>query len=83
MKDLQHLQRDFAQDYIMFDYMEFQAFGPGEILDLYSTSSPACVLQDQDQDQDQDLAAYFPELIEPDWQQCRWTQRFSLEIFKE
>ncbi|XP_044214416.1 retinoic acid receptor beta-like [Thunnus albacares] len=53
----------------MFDYMEFQAFGPGEILDLY-VSSPACMLQEQDQD----LAAYFPELIEPDWQTHRCSQ---------
>ncbi|XP_042279719.1 retinoic acid receptor beta-like isoform X1 [Thunnus maccoyii] len=53
----------------MFDYMEFQAFGPGEILDLY-VSSPACMLQEQDQD----LAAYFPELIETDWQTHRCSQ---------
>ncbi|XP_037641530.1 retinoic acid receptor beta-like isoform X2 [Sebastes umbrosus] len=61
----------------MFDYLEFQAFGPGEIMmDLYtsSTSNPAaCTLQEQDQDQEQeqeqDLAAFFPELIEADWQQ--------------
>ncbi|KAK9514298.1 hypothetical protein VZT92_027774 [Zoarces viviparus] len=59
----------------MFDYLEFQAFGPGEVLDLYaSTSSPACMLQDQEQDQDQDLAAFFPELVEADWQQHRCSQ---------
>lgn len=62
----------------MFDFMEFQVFGPGEILDFYSTSSPACaLLQDQDRDQDQGLAAFFPELIESEWQehlcsQCKW-----------
>ncbi|XP_078108319.1 retinoic acid receptor beta-like [Sander vitreus] len=55
----------------MFDYVEFQAFGPGELMDLYtSTSSPACTLQEQDQD----LAAFFPELIEADWQQHRCSQ---------
>ncbi|XP_029307698.1 retinoic acid receptor beta-like isoform X2 [Cottoperca gobio] len=56
----------------MFDYVEFQAFGPGEIMDLYtSTTNPAsCMLQEQDQD----LAAFFPELIEGDWQQHRCSQ---------
>ncbi|XP_038566535.1 retinoic acid receptor beta-like isoform X2 [Micropterus salmoides] len=54
----------------MFDYLEFQAFGPGEITDFYTTSSPACMLQDQEQD----LAAFFPELIETDWQQHRCSQ---------
>ncbi|XP_026229201.1 retinoic acid receptor beta-like isoform X1 [Anabas testudineus] len=54
----------------MFDYMEFQAFGPGEILDLYTTSSSSCMLQEQDQD----LAAFFPELIESDWQEHRCSQ---------
>ncbi|XP_033497528.2 retinoic acid receptor beta-like isoform X1 [Epinephelus lanceolatus] len=55
----------------MFDYLEFQAFGPGEIVDFYtSTSSPACTLQEQDED----LAAFFPELIEADWQQHRCSQ---------
>ncbi|XP_054477844.1 retinoic acid receptor beta-like [Anoplopoma fimbria] len=60
----------------MFDYLEFQAFGPGEIMDLYaSTSSPAsCMLQEQEQEQEQDLAAFFPELIEADWQQHRCSQ---------
>uniref|UniRef100_A0A3B5B1E6 Retinoic acid receptor beta n=1 Tax=Stegastes partitus TaxID=144197 RepID=A0A3B5B1E6_9TELE len=51
----------------MFDFMEFQVFGPGEIMDFYSTSSPACVLQEQKQD----LADFFPELIESDWQEHR------------
>ncbi|XP_007573562.1 PREDICTED: retinoic acid receptor beta-like [Poecilia mexicana] len=57
----------------MFDFMEFQVFGPGEIMDFYSTSSPGCALQDldldldPDRDQDRDLAAFFPELIESDW----------------
>ncbi|XP_063342733.1 retinoic acid receptor beta-like isoform X1 [Pelmatolapia mariae] len=55
---------------IMFDYMEFQVFGPGEIVDFYSTSSPSCMLQEQDQD----LAAFFPELIESDWQEHRYSQ---------
>ncbi|XP_045900998.1 retinoic acid receptor beta-like isoform X3 [Micropterus dolomieu] len=54
----------------MFDYLEFQAFGPGEITDFYTTSSPACMLQEQEQD----LAAFFPELIETDWQQHRCSQ---------
>ncbi|KAG7216470.1 hypothetical protein INR49_001956 [Caranx melampygus] len=60
----------------MFDYMEFQCFGPAEIMDFYSSSSPVCMLQDhdQDQDQDQDLAAFFPELIESDWQEHRCSQ---------
>lgn len=66
----------------MFDYLEFQAFGPGEIMDLYTTSSPGCMLQDQDQDQD--LSAFFPELMEADWQQercsqCRWKLMFRLK----
>ncbi|KAM8735077.1 retinoic acid receptor beta-like isoform 1-T1 [Acanthopagrus schlegelii] len=57
----------------MFDYLEFQAFGPEEFVDFYTTSSPACVLQDQDQDQD--LSAFFPELMEAvDWQQHRCSQ---------
>ncbi|XP_041844993.1 retinoic acid receptor beta-like [Melanotaenia boesemani] len=56
----------------MFDFMEFQVFGPGEIIDLYSTSSPACTLQEQEQEQD--LAAFFPELIESDWQEHRCSQ---------
>lgn len=70
------LQTDFAT---MFDYLEFQAFGPEEFVDFYTTSSPACVLQDQDQDQD--LSAFFPELMEAvDWQQhrcsqCRWNKK--------
>ncbi|CAJ1062955.1 retinoic acid receptor beta-like [Xyrichtys novacula] len=56
----------------MFDYLEFQAFGPGEFMDFYTTSSPACMLQKQDQD---DLADYFPELLmEADWQQHRCSQ---------
>ncbi|XP_051812370.1 LOW QUALITY PROTEIN: retinoic acid receptor beta-like [Acanthochromis polyacanthus] len=54
----------------MFDFMEFQAFGPGEIIDFYSTSSPACMLQEQEQD----LADFFPELIESDWQEHRCSQ---------
>ncbi|XP_028985452.1 retinoic acid receptor beta-like isoform X2 [Betta splendens] len=55
----------------MFDFMEFQAFGPGEILDLYTSApSPACVLHEQDQD----LAHFFPELIESDWQNHRCSQ---------
>ncbi|XP_008297583.1 retinoic acid receptor beta [Stegastes partitus] len=54
----------------MFDFMEFQVFGPGEIMDFYSTSSPACVLQEQKQD----LADFFPELIESDWQEHRCSQ---------
>ncbi|XP_035527523.1 retinoic acid receptor beta-like [Morone saxatilis] len=58
----------------MFDYLEFQAFGPGEIMDFYTASSPACMLQEQDQDQDQDLSAFFPELMEADWQQHRCSQ---------
>ncbi|KAG7239754.1 hypothetical protein INR49_028408 [Caranx melampygus] len=58
----------------MFDYMEFQCFGPAEIMDFYSSSSPVCMLQDHDQDQDQDLAAFFPELIESDWQEHRCSQ---------
>ncbi|XP_070767868.1 retinoic acid receptor beta-like [Enoplosus armatus] len=54
----------------MFDYLEFQALGPGEIVDFYTASSPACMQQEQDQD----LAAFFPELIEADWQQHRCSQ---------
>nr|XP_046256014.1 retinoic acid receptor beta-like isoform X2 [Scatophagus argus] len=54
----------------MFDYLEFQAFGAGEILDLYSAPSPACTLQEPDQD----LSAFFPELMEADWQQHRCSQ---------
>lgn len=65
----------------MFDYLEFQAFGPGEILDLYSTSTPACMLEEQDQD----LSAFFPELMEADWQQhrcsqCRWKPTFRFKF---
>ncbi|KAM9852046.1 retinoic acid receptor beta-like [Aulostomus maculatus] len=58
----------------MFDYLEIQAFGSGEILDFY-IPSPGCMVQDQDQDQDQDqaLAAYFPEL-DSDWQTHRCSQ---------
>ena len=64
----------------MFDFMEFPVFGPGEIIDFYSASSPACTLQEQEQEQD--LAAFFPELIESDWQehrcsQCRWKLKMS------
>ncbi|PWA20583.1 hypothetical protein CCH79_00011465 [Gambusia affinis] len=64
----------------MFDFMEFQIFGPGEIMDFYSTSSPGCALQDldldldPDRDQDRDLAAFFPELIESDWPDHRCSQ---------
>uniref|UniRef100_A0A667WLJ7 Retinoic acid receptor beta n=1 Tax=Myripristis murdjan TaxID=586833 RepID=A0A667WLJ7_9TELE len=47
----------------MFDYMEFLAVGPGEMLDFY-TCSPACLQQEQEQT----LAACFPELTESDWQ---------------
>ncbi|GAA6217255.1 retinoic acid receptor beta-like isoform X1 [Lates japonicus] len=54
----------------MFDYMEFQSFGPGEIMDFYSSSSPVCVFQEQDQD----LSDFFPELIESDWQEHRCSQ---------
>lgn len=54
----------------MFDYMEFQTFGPAEIVDFYTTSSPTCMLQEQDQD----LADFFPELIESDWQEHRCSQ---------
>ncbi|XP_041797580.1 retinoic acid receptor beta-like isoform X1 [Chelmon rostratus] len=56
----------------MFDYLEFQAFGPGEVMDLYSTSSPGCMLQEPEQEQD--LSAFFPELMEADWQQERCSQ---------
>ncbi len=36
----------------MFDYLEFQAFGPGEILDFHSPPSPAaCMLQEQDHEE--------------------------------
>ncbi|XP_051263354.1 retinoic acid receptor beta-like isoform X3 [Dicentrarchus labrax] len=56
----------------MFDYLEFQAFGPGEIMDFYTASSPACMLQEQEQEQD--LSAFFPELMEADWQQHRCSQ---------
>lgn len=64
----------------MFDYLEFQAFGPGESMDFYSTSSPACMLEEQDQD----LSAFFPELMEADWQQhrcsqCRWKLMLNFE----
>ncbi|XP_074540092.1 retinoic acid receptor beta-like [Halichoeres trimaculatus] len=55
----------------MFDYLEFQAFAPGEIMDFYTTSSPACMLQKEDHD---DLADFFPELMEPEWQQHRCSQ---------
>ncbi|XP_023146658.1 retinoic acid receptor beta-like isoform X1 [Amphiprion ocellaris] len=54
----------------MFDFMEFQVFGPGEIIDFCSTSSPACMLQEQEQD----LADFFPELIESEWQEHRCSQ---------
>ncbi|XP_071780480.1 retinoic acid receptor gamma-A-like isoform X2 [Centroberyx gerrardi] len=53
----------------MFDYMDFLAVGPGEILDLYS-SSPACMLQEQDRS----FAACFPEVTESDWQVHRSSQ---------
>ncbi|XP_071388887.1 retinoic acid receptor beta-like isoform X1 [Centroberyx affinis] len=53
----------------MFDYMDFLAVGPGEILDLY-TSSPACMLQEQDRS----FAACFPEVTESDWQVHRSSQ---------
>lgn len=59
----------------MFDYLELQAFAPGDIVDLYGTSSPGCTPEERDQD----LSAFFPELMEADWQQqqqrcsqCRW-----------
>ncbi|XP_047455575.1 retinoic acid receptor beta-like [Mugil cephalus] len=55
----------------MFDYMEFQVFAPGEITDFYTTSSPACMLQEE---HDQDLADFFPELVESDWQEHRCSQ---------
>ncbi|XP_035464980.2 retinoic acid receptor beta-like isoform X2 [Scophthalmus maximus] len=63
----------------MFDCMEFQSFGPGEVVDFfYSSSSPVCAPQDPDPDPDpdqpQDLASFFPELIESDWQQHRCSQ---------
>ncbi|XP_062421664.1 retinoic acid receptor beta-like isoform X2 [Pungitius pungitius] len=55
----------------MFDYLEFHAFGPGEVMDLYaSTSSPACTLQEDDRD----VSAFFPQLVEADWQQHRCSQ---------
>ncbi|XP_038135471.1 retinoic acid receptor beta-like isoform X1 [Cyprinodon tularosa] len=56
----------------MFDFMEFQVFAPGEIIDFYSASSPGCALQDLDQDQD--LAAFFPELIGSGWPEHRCSQ---------
>ncbi|XP_004078439.1 retinoic acid receptor beta isoform X1 [Oryzias latipes] len=56
----------------MFDFMDFPVFGPGEIVDFYSASSPACTLQERDRDQD--LAAFFPELIDSDWQEHRCSQ---------
>ncbi|XP_068179671.1 retinoic acid receptor beta-like isoform X2 [Antennarius striatus] len=62
----------------MFDFMEFQAFGPGEMMDLYTAPSPVCALQDRDLDQeldlDQDLSDFFPELMEGGWQQHRCSQ---------
>nr|XP_020471135.1 retinoic acid receptor beta-like isoform X3 [Monopterus albus] len=54
----------------MFDYMEFQTLGHGEITDFYNTPSPPCMLQELDQD----LAAFFPELVESDWPQHRCSQ---------
>lgn len=68
----------------MFDYLDFEAFGPGEIMDFYSTSSPACALEEQDQD----LSAFFPELMEADWQQhrcsqCRWNILNQSRVFGE
>ena len=71
----------------MFDYLDFPTFGAAEVLDVYGTSSPGCVLEEQDQDQDQeqeqDLSAFLPELIQADWQQhlrcsqCRWMLWFE------
>ena len=68
----------------MFDYLEFQAFGPGEFMDFYGTSSPVCTLQEQDEE---DLSAFFPELMEADWQQhrcsqCRWKPMLLLLWFE-
>ncbi|CAG6013921.1 unnamed protein product [Menidia menidia] len=63
-----------SADLIMFDFMEFPVFGPGEVLDFHSASSPACTLQEQEQEPDSDLAAFFPELIECDWQAHRCSQ---------
>ncbi|TKS82554.1 Retinoic acid receptor beta [Collichthys lucidus] len=66
----------------MFDYLDFQAFSTGDIMNFYTTSSPACMLQDQDQDQD--LSAFFPELMESvDWQQHRCSQSFSFVTERE
>ncbi|XP_053182803.1 retinoic acid receptor beta-like, partial [Scomber japonicus] len=66
----------------MFDYMEFEAFGPGEILDVYVSSPAACMLQEQEQEQEQqDLASYFPELIDTDWQTHRCAQSAFLLRF--
>ncbi|KAI3360771.1 hypothetical protein L3Q82_013005 [Scortum barcoo] len=47
-------------------------------MDFCTPSSPVCMHQEQyqsqDQDLDQDLAAFFPELVEADWQQHRCSQ---------
>ncbi|CAM9221437.1 unnamed protein product, partial [Lampetra planeri] len=71
----------------MFDFMDIQAFGPGDVLDQYS-SRPGCMLQDRGQDRDRDrdrdrgqdrgqdqvLAAFFPELMEANWGTHRCSQ---------
>ncbi|XP_046892081.1 retinoic acid receptor beta-like [Hypomesus transpacificus] len=50
----------------MFDYIDFFAVGPGEILDFYTASS--CMFQERS------LSACFTELTEADWQVRRSAQ---------
>lgn len=54
----------------MFDYLEMEAFGPGELLDLYTSFSPVPGLDGHEQD----LVAFFPELLEADWREHRCSQ---------
>ncbi|XP_010888170.1 retinoic acid receptor beta isoform X2 [Esox lucius] len=51
----------------MFDYMDFLAVGPGEMLDFY-TASPSCMLQQPSR------TACFTGLTETDWQVHRSAQ---------
>ncbi|KAI9999844.1 hypothetical protein NQD34_011687 [Periophthalmus magnuspinnatus] len=57
----------------MFDYLEWDTFGPSaELLDLYTTSSsPTPGPEEPGQP---DLAAFFPELLEAEWREHRCSQ---------
>ncbi|KAK2845040.1 hypothetical protein Q5P01_011699 [Channa striata] len=56
----------------MFDYVQFQAFGPEELVDFYAASGPVCALQEPEPEPD--LADFFPELMDADWPDQRCSQ---------